>query len=141
MNELNNKTDSNQAHRQYKGHILIIDDIPDVHVSMIVLLDRHGYKVSIAPNGKTGIEMALSRLPDLIILDVSMPDMSGIEVLVKLKRYSKTNSIPVIMVTGSAEFDVVNEARVLGISGYVTKPYDMLKLLTRIQIVMRNNIN
>jgi len=112
--------------------ILIVDD--DFHVGYLIKinLEAEGYEVVLALSGEEGLEKARASPPDLITLDVLMPEMDGFEVLGVLKRDGALNSIPVIMIS------VVNEIRKkrgmeMGATDYILKPIDFDNLLDRMR--------
>lgn len=115
-------------------HILIVDDEPDVALVLAKGLTAEGYSVITALNGKNALALAKSERPDLIILDILMPDMDGPEVAASLKEDHGTSDIPVIFLTGmfpkreDAEGDRI-------VAGYrwFDKPYDILQLITVIE--------
>ncbi|MDZ4789047.1 MAG: winged helix-turn-helix domain-containing protein [Blastochloris sp.] len=117
--------------------ILIIDDEPDVSDMLAMSLKAAGYKVSSAENGELGLAKAKAELPSLIILDLMLPKISGIEVCKFLKRESSTAGIPIIMLTAkSEELDRIVGLE-LGADDYVTKPFSPRELSLRIQSVLR----
>jgi DNA-binding response OmpR family regulator len=112
--------------------ILIIDD--DFHVGYLIKinLEAEGYETALALSGEEGLEKAKASTPDLITLDVLMPEMDGFEVLESLKRDEALNSIPVMMIS------VVNEIRKkkgmkMGAADYLLKPIDFDNLLDRMR--------
>jgi CheY-like chemotaxis protein len=116
-----------------KAHILIIDDEPENHTHIKILFNEYDYHVHFATNGIKGIQMTNYLKPDIILLDIEMPGMSGIQVLTSLRKFPQTKSIPVIMLTGRSEIEIIKNAVNFNISGYVTKPYDALDLYKRIK--------
>jgi len=118
--------------------ILIVDD--DFHVGYLIKinLEAEGYEVVLALSGEEGLEKARASPPDLITLDVLMPEMDGFEVLGVLKRDGALNSIPVIMIS------VVNEIRKkrgmeMGATDYILKPIDFDNLLDRMRCLEMDN--
>ncbi len=119
--------------------ILIIDDEPDVIDLVAMNLKAEGYKVLTADNGETGLAKAKSETPNLIVLDLMLPKMSGVEVCKALKRDAITGQIPVIMLTAkSDEVDRIVGLE-LGADDYVTKPFSPRELLLRVQSVLRRS--
>ena len=114
--------------------ILIIDDDISYLELTKVMLERNSYSVFLAENGKDGIEKAESSLPDLIFLDIMMPEMSGIEVLQALKSSQKAGHIPVIMLTAKSDSRTMIKTQDLGAADYIIKPYDGKELLEIIKI-------
>src|SRR6201988_4958000 len=115
--------------------ILIVEDEPNMGAGVRDNFEFEGYQVISAPDGVAGLERALSEAPDLVILDVMMPRMSGLDVCQQLK--SKRPSIPVIMLTARGqEIDKVVGLE-LGADDYVTKPFSIRELLARVKAVLR----
>ena len=115
------------------GTILIVDDVtPNLELLGSILKDE--YDIKIALNGKRALELALmDPHPDLILLDVEMPDMDGYQVLEKLKTHQKTKYIPVIFVTGSDSAQEEEKGLLLGAVDYITKPIRPLIVKARIR--------
>lgn len=117
--------------------ILIIDDEPDVADMVAINLKAEGYKILLAENGETGLAKAKAEAPHLIVLDLMLPKMSGLEVCKALKRDATTSRIPIIMLTAkSDEVDRIVGLE-LGADDYVTKPFSPRELLLRIQSMLR----
>lgn len=114
--------------------IFIVDDIDENLQVLGNILFNKDYEVSVANNGKEALEvMTWDELPDLILLDVMMPDIDGFEVCKKLKANSKTAHIPVIFLTAKAESESIVEGFKAGGVDYVTKPFQREELLIRIE--------
>jgi class 3 adenylate cyclase len=117
--------------------ILAVDDKPD-NIEMIVdIVEALGYEVSRAFSGVEALEAVETAPPDLILLDVNMPGMSGFEVVERLKGNEKTASIPVIMLTALTDVDYRVEGLGLGADDYLTKPYSARELVARIETRLR----
>ena len=119
--------------------ILIIDDEPDVADLVALNLNAAGCKVFTANNGESGLAKAKAELPDLIVLDLMLPKMSGTEVCKILKRDTATARIPVIMVTAKGEEVDRIIGLELGADDYVTKPFSPRELNLRIQSILRRS--
>lgn len=105
-------------------NILVIDDEPDyLHIAARIL-STAGYTVETAGTAKEGIHKATSNPPNLIVLDVGLPDMSGIEVTKRLKAACVTASIPIILFTVHSELTTVKIALSAGAAGYIIKPFE-----------------
>jgi DNA-binding response OmpR family regulator len=116
-----------------KGDILVVDDNP-VNLDLLsnMLLDRN-YRVRVATNGRRAIAAASSRAPDLVMLDINMPEMDGYEVCVELKRNETTQDVPVIFISALDEaMDKVHAFEVGG-ADYVTKPFQFEEVVARIE--------
>jgi two-component system alkaline phosphatase synthesis response regulator PhoP len=115
--------------------ILIVEDEPNMVSGLRDNFEFEGYDVITAPDGVVGLERALSDSPDLVVLDVMMPRMSGLDVCKQLK--AKRPSIPIIMLTARGqEVDKVVGLE-LGADDYVTKPFSIRELLARVKAVLR----
>jgi DNA-binding response OmpR family regulator len=114
---------------------LIIDDEPDVTAYLTAFFEDNGFRILSASNGKEGFEVAKSEKPDLITLDITMPEESGVRLYRDLQANEATSAIPVIMVTGvSHEFKRFIETRrqVQAPAGYFEKPIDRDALLAKV---------
>lgn len=110
--------------------ILVIDDEPDIVFLIKLILEKEGYKVIEANSGKEGIEMAKKEKPDLILLDIMMPDMLGWEVSKKIKADEELRKTPVAMLTvKSAAEDKLRSLEEAGADWHIAKPIDREKLL------------
>jgi DNA-binding response OmpR family regulator len=128
-----------KAKRSHGDHdmvrILIVEDEPNMVAGLRDNFEYEGYEVISAPDGVAGLERALNEAPDLVILDVMMPRMSGLDVCKQLK--SKRPSLPIIMLTARGqEVDKVVGLE-LGADDYVTKPFSIRELLARVKAVLR----
>ncbi len=119
--------------------ILVVDDEPDIPELVKLLLANEPYDFIAAFGGYEAIEMAISEIPDIILLDVMMPDMDGYEVVKKLKESKVACEIPIIMVSAKSEVDDKIKGMDLGIDDYVSKPFDMRELNARIKMVMKRS--
>jgi DNA-binding response OmpR family regulator len=113
--------------------ILIVDDERDIIKALTVRLKSKGYRVFGALGGAQGIFMANKEIPDLIILDIRMPDIDGFSVVEALKQSDQTSRIPIIFLTGSPERDADERAMGLGARFYIKKPYDPEELLDAVR--------
>ena len=117
--------------------IAVIEDEKDLAGLLAFQLEKEGYKVLTAHDGKSGYELVSSELPDLVLLDIMLPIVSGVEVCKLLKKQKSTQGIPVIMLTAKGEeIDRVIGFEV-GADDYVTKPFSMRELLLRIKVAQR----
>jgi len=116
--------------------ILIVEDEPEIVRFLTLELQHEGYETESCSDGKCGLEQALSGAFDLVLLDVMLPQLNGIEVLRRLRRES---TVPVIFVTArDAVMEKVNGLD-LGASDYITKPFHIEELLARIRMVLRSS--
>jgi DNA-binding response OmpR family regulator len=114
--------------------ILAVDDTASDLDLLARILVREGYTLSLAHDGPQALEMAANEKPDLILLDVLMPDMDGMEVCRKLKADSATRAIPVIFVTGQSGSDEVLTGFEAGAVDYVAKPFRIPEPLARVHV-------
>lgn len=117
--------------------ILVIDDLPENVFLLQDRLEHEGYEIITAYDGKTGIDKAISESPDLILLDVMMPEMSGLEVCNKLCSDETTASIPIILVTAKSGAEDTKEGLEAGAFDYIKKPFDKVELLARIRSALK----
>jgi DNA-binding response OmpR family regulator len=119
-----------------KRHVLIVDDTPDSTTIIRGILEPRGYEVSTANGGQAALEIIQSRSPDLVLLDVMMPEMSGFEVLQRLKDDPATSRLPVILVTAKTHDDDVMTGYHQGADYYITKPFTAKQLIYGIELVL-----
>ena len=119
-----------------RKNILVVDDSRTVTRIVQTALENEGYAVRCAFSGEEALFHLQGCTPDLIILDVVMPQMSGLEVLAKLKDSPNTSAIPVIVLTVNGQHDDVLEGYKLGAAYYITKPFKPAELIHGIQIVL-----
>lgn len=116
--------------------ILVIDDDPDILELLNMSLVSEGFQVITANNGVTGLQQANAEQPDLILLDVMMPHMDGLEVIQKLKAGSTTSGIPVLWLTARTQTDDKLRGLEVGGDDYITKPFDLREVTARINTVL-----
>lgn len=119
-----------------KAEVLIIDDEPQIRKLLEITLESNDYKVRLAETGKEGIIMAANHPPELILLDIGLPDKSGHEVLKELRVWY--NKSIIILSVENNETDIVN-ALDCGATDYLTKPFRTAELLARIRSAIRRN--
>ena len=105
------------------ARILVVDDNPDVRLALTTILEDAGYDVIEAEDGDVVFDIAVNQQPTLVLLDVMMPRLNGFDALAQLKADTRTNSIPVIMVTAKGRPEDMAMARSLGAVEYITKPW------------------
>jgi two-component system sensor histidine kinase/response regulator len=115
-----------------KGIVLIVDDTPTNLDLLFKHLSKSGYKVLVAPSGKLGLRQAAQAQPDIILLDIMMPEMDGFETCEQLKAQDSTKDIPIIFMTALADLDNKLRAFTIGAVDYVTKPFEHREVLARI---------
>ena len=112
----------------------MVDDSETILMFEQMILKKGGYEIVTAKNGKDGVAKALETKPDLILMDVMMPGMSGFEAVKRLRQDAATRSIPVVMVTTEAES--MEAGYESGCSDYVVKPIDQLELITKVKSLL-----
>jgi two-component system KDP operon response regulator KdpE len=119
----------------HAARILLVDDEPSIQRSVAALLQSRGYDVEVAGTGAGALRHVTDHRPDLIVLDLGLPDMNGVEVCQRLRTESSTLPI-VVLLARNAEADKV-QALELGADDYVTKPFGPEELVTRIRVALR----
>jgi len=117
--------------------ILVVDDEPDVVDLVRYHFHRAGFDVLIAFSGPSGLTAATESRPDAIVLDIMLPQMSGIEVCKALRSGTQTSTIPILLLTAKAEASERIAGLELGIDDYITKPFSPRELVLRVQNVLR----
>ena len=117
--------------------VLIVDDDPDIRTFLEVTLSLGGFEVAEATNGAEAVATAVQRNPALVLMDVMMPTMDGMEAVRTLRADSRTSHIPVIMVTAKAQGADKIAGFTQGADDYITKPFDPDELLVRVQATLR----
>jgi two-component system alkaline phosphatase synthesis response regulator PhoP len=120
-----------------KERILVVDDEEDLLELVRYNLTRDGYRVTCVSTGEEAIDQARRELPDLIILDLLLPNVDGLEVCRRLKEDSKTKHVPILMLTAKTEEADVVAGLELGADDYMTKPFSPRVLLARVKAVLR----
>jgi DNA-binding response OmpR family regulator len=115
--------------------ILIVDDEPNIVRTLKDRLEMNEYDVITGSNGQEGLERAIKDQPDLILLDVIMPLMDGLEMLEALRRRPECAEIAVIMLTARSQTQDIARAKSCGIEDYIVKPFDLSELLEKIENV------
>jgi len=117
--------------------ILVIDDLPENVFMLQDRLEHEGFEVLTAYDGYTGIDKAKNELPDLILLDVMMPDITGLEVCKILVNESITKDIPIILVTAKSGAEDTKEGLEAGAFDYIKKPFNRIELLARVKSALK----
>lgn len=119
-----------------KRTILVVEDNDDVQAMICALLEQHGFAVDIADSGMTALGATMRNLPDLILLDMAMPDMDGFEFLRRRALRPELKAIPVIVVSARDTGKDVTDAIALGADNYVAKPFDNRRLLDSVHALL-----
>jgi phosphate regulon transcriptional regulator PhoB len=120
-----------------KEKILIVDDEQDLVKLVRFNLEKDGYKVISASNGEDALLLARKEMPDLVVLDLMLPGIDGLEVCKKLKADTELVNIAVIMLTAKGEESDITLGLKLGADDYITKPFSPKELVARVQAVLR----
>ena len=115
-------------------YIMVVDDDVDTLKLVRHILELEGYAVSVATDSRFALALLEERMPDLILLDIMMPDLDGFQFLYLLRQRS---GVPVIMLTGRTEMALLKKALLLGADDYVKKPFSTRVLVARIQAKLR----
>jgi two-component system alkaline phosphatase synthesis response regulator PhoP len=121
--------------------IMVVDDSPDIITIVKTILEGKGYQVLSASSGQELLNLLTDRKPDLIILDIMMPEMDGLEVLGRLKAVTETASIPVILLTAKVQYEDVLGGYKLGADYYITKPFTSTQLVNGINLLLGESKN
>lgn len=116
--------------------ILIADDRPEVGELVRVTLEGEDYEIFCTSDGKEALKKIRKMKPDLVLLDVMMPEMDGLEVCRKLKKDPQTKEIPIIMLTAKGQEVDKEKGRGVGVSDYITKPFSPSHLLNKIEEIL-----
>lgn len=116
--------------------ILLVDDSQTVLMMEKMMLARSGYDIVTANNGEEGVAKAASELPDLILLDVVMPKLDGLEACKRIRQQDSTKHIPIIMVTTRSEPINVETSYQNGCNDYINKPIDNTELLAKVRSLL-----
>jgi DNA-binding response OmpR family regulator len=119
-----------------KQRILVVDDNADSVAIMQTILENRGYEVRVAPSGAAALAQLQAELPDLVLLDVMMPEVSGLQVLQQIKGDAATEKVPVILVTAKTHDDDVLSGYQYGADYYITKPFTAKQLVYGIDLVL-----
>ena len=124
-----------------KKTIMVVDDNPDIITIVRTILEGKGYSVLSATSGAELLNMLKTQKPDLIILDIMMPEMDGLEVLSRLKGLTETATIPVILLTAKVQYEDVLGGYKLGADYYITKPFTSTQLVNGISLLLGEGKN
>jgi two-component system response regulator VicR len=120
--------------------IIYIEDDQDMIDLVSLILNRRGFSVIGADGGVKGLDMVVSELPDLVLLDLMMPDLDGWDVYQQMKSHTNTKNIPVIVITAKAQaIDKVLGLRIAKVDDYICKPFSPNELLTSIDRIFKKN--
>ncbi|MBN1936979.1 MAG: response regulator [Anaerolineae bacterium] len=116
-----------------KGRILVVEDDFDISNLLRIFFDSQGYEVAVAPKGNDALEMCRRNLPNIVVLDIQLPDIDGYEVCRRLRGNLRTSHIPILFLTQRDERSDKIAGLELGADDYITKPFDIEELKLRVQ--------
>ena len=122
--------------RDTRQTVLVADDDPDIQSLVVLRLERSGYRVLRASDGQEALDLALSELPDLAVLDITMPKLDGCEVTRSLRAHAETVAMPVILLTARVQEDDVERGMAAGATDYVKKPFSPQELGARVTSIL-----
>ena len=124
-----------------KEHILIVDDEEDVLELIRFNLSKEGYGTETAGSGEEALAKVKIKIPDLILLDLMLPGIDGLEICKRVKADSKTEHVPIIMITAKGEETDIVTGLELGADDYVTKPFSPKVLVARVRRILHRNVS
>lgn len=116
--------------------VLIADDEPNIVAALEFMLQREGYAVSIARNGSEALQLIVQRKPDLVLLDVMMPLVSGYDVCRQVREREDCRHIKILMLSAEGRETAANKGRSLGADLYVTKPFSTKELMATVKLLL-----
>jgi two-component system response regulator VicR len=123
-----------------KRRVVYIEDEPEMIDLVRLILNRRGYEIIGANGGRDGLDMVRQQIPDLVLLDLMMPDMDGWDVYQQMKADEHTQNIPVIVVTAKAQsIDKVLGLHIAKVDDYISKPFSPQELVDSVEKVMAKN--
>jgi two-component system cell cycle response regulator DivK len=121
-----------------KGRILYVEDNLENRILIKRVLEAAGYQVVEAPDGSTGIDLAVKSPPDLILLDINLPDIDGYEITVRLRQIEKVAKVPIVALTANVMQGDRERSLEAGCDGYIQKPIDVDALPNQVQSYLRD---
>jgi len=120
-----------------RDKILVVDDTETMRSFYRLLLDSQGYEVEAAQDGVEALQMVRSSTPDLVLMDLVMPNMDGIECCRQIKAREDSRDVKVVMVTSRSEYTRISEAFAAGCDDYVVKPVDRTELMLKVKELLK----
>lgn len=133
----NNAKSLSHKNLHKSAHVLIVDDERELAELLAINLARAGYRTTLAHDGRAALARALELRPDLILLDVMLPELTGTEVAARIRTDPATSGIPIIMLTAKTEEIDQLVGLTVGADDYITKPFSVKVLLARVEAVLR----
>jgi DNA-binding response OmpR family regulator len=118
--------------------VLVVDDEPNILLSLEFLMQQAGFEVTTAEDAEQAQALISQQVPDLILLDISLPGMSGFDLLEQLRADDATRQLPVVMLTAHGREVEKEKGMALGASDYITKPFSTRELVSRVQTLLDN---
>ncbi|HMQ50828.1 MAG TPA: response regulator [Anaerolineae bacterium] len=123
-----------------KGRILVVEDDPDISKMLRIYFDSQGYEVLVAVRGSEALEICRKKLPNVVVLDIQLPDIDGYEVCRSLRSNTRTSYVPIIFLTQKDERSDKIAGLELGADDYITKPFDIEELKLRVEGAIRRSL-
>lgn len=124
-----------------KKKILVVDDDPEIRQFLAIIMQDTSWEVLFADGAATGLRLAAEKTPDLILLDIFMPEMDGLEVLQHLRREPATEKVPVLILTAADKEDQLDKAVARGANDYLTKPVNIIRLYKTIDKLLSHKMS
>lgn len=118
--------------------ILIVDDEPNIVISLEFLMQQSGYEVDIARDGEEALQKIASFEPDLVLLDIMLPQLNGFEVCQRIRENKQWNQLKIIMLSAKGREIDVSKGIALGADAYITKPFSTKDLISKVQLLLAN---
>jgi DNA-binding response OmpR family regulator len=118
--------------------VLVVDDEPNILLSLEFLMQQAGFEVTTAEDAEQAQVLISRQVPDLILLDISLPGISGFDLLEQLRADEATRSLPVVMLTAHGREVEKEKGMALGASDYITKPFSTRELVSRVQALLES---
>lgn len=137
MTSVTGVAEDSRSARATRERVLIIEDDPDIVELLQYNLEREGFRTLTATDGEEGLRQVESRNPDLVLLDLMLPGMDGLDVCRRLKQKAETSDVPVVIITAKGEEGDVVLGLELGADDYVPKPFSPREVVARVRAVLR----
>jgi DNA-binding response OmpR family regulator len=118
------------------ANVLVVDDEPNIVLSLEFLMEQAGFQVTTAEDGEHALDSVKNAPPDLILLDISLPGISGFDVLEQLREQPDTASLPIIMLTAHGREVEREKGMALGANDYITKPFSTQTLVEKVKALL-----
>lgn len=119
------------------ARVLIVDDEPNIVLSLEFLMQQAGFEVATAADGETALQQVRTQAPDLVLLDISLPGISGFEVLETLRQEPAFKQLPIVMLTAHGREVEKEKGLALGADDYITKPFSTRQLVEKVQALLQ----